>query len=221
MIDRGTLSVIDNQMDQTTGTIRMKAQFPNPDLQLWPGQFVNIRLLVETLKQVVVVPTAAVQRGPNGAFVFVVGADNTAAVRPVAVAQQDDSRAVVSTGVKADEQVVTTGFTRLAAGTQRRRAVERGGARSRTRRRPIKPQATPPEGTPQKRARWRKSAKAKRRKALARARRTRKNERFGALHPAADRDIAARRRGAARRHPRLLCGCRSRRCRRSISRRSR
>jgi len=118
VLDRGQLKVIDNQMDQTTGTIRMKAEFPNPALQLWPGQFVNIRVLVDTLKQVVVVPTAAVQRGPNGAFVFVVGADSTVAVRPVTVTQQDDTKAVIATGVQADEQVVTTGFTRLAAGTR-------------------------------------------------------------------------------------------------------
>src|SRR5262249_58184469 len=89
-VDRGTLQVIDNQMDQTTGTIRMKAEFPNPDLSLWPGQFVNIRLLVDTLKQVVVVPVAAVQRGPNGTFVYVVDAESKAAVRPVTVAPQDD-----------------------------------------------------------------------------------------------------------------------------------
>jgi len=117
-IDRGTLRVIDNQMDQTTGTIRMKAEFPNPNLDLWPGQFVNIRVLVDTLKQVVVVPVAAVQRGPNGAFVYVVGADDKAMVRPITIAQQDDTAAVVSAGVKADERVVTTGFTRLSNGTQ-------------------------------------------------------------------------------------------------------
>jgi len=117
-IDQGTLQVIDNQMDQTTGTIRMKAEFPNTNLQLWPGQFINIRLLVDTLKQVVVVPTAAVQRGPQGAFVYVVEADNKAAVRTITVAQQDDTRAVISDGVKAQEQVVTTGFTRLSNGTR-------------------------------------------------------------------------------------------------------
>jgi multidrug efflux system membrane fusion protein len=116
-VDRGTLQVIDNQMDQTTGTIRMKAEFPNANLQLWPGQFINVRVLVDTLKQVVVVPTAAVQRGPQGTFVFVVGADGKVAVRPVTVAQQDDTKAVISDGVKAQEQVVTTGFTRLSNGT--------------------------------------------------------------------------------------------------------
>jgi membrane fusion protein, multidrug efflux system len=117
-IDQGTLQVIDNQMDQTTGTIRMKAEFPNANLQLWPGQFINIRVLVDTLKQVVVVPTAAVQRGPQGAFVYVVEAESKVAVRPITVAQQDDTRAVISDGVKTQEQVVTTGFTRLSNGTR-------------------------------------------------------------------------------------------------------
>jgi len=123
-VDRGTLRVIDNQMDQTTGTIRMKAEFPNANLQLWPGQFINIRLLVDTLKQVVVVPTAAVQRGPQGTFVYVVGDDSKVAVRTVTVARQDDTKAVISDGVKTQEQVVTTGFTRLSNGT--RVAVQQG-----------------------------------------------------------------------------------------------
>jgi membrane fusion protein, multidrug efflux system len=118
VIDRGKLQVIDNQMDQTTGTIRMKSEFPNAELQLWPGQFTNVRLLVETLKQVVTVPTGAIQRGPSGTFVYVVGADSTVAVRTVTVAQQDDTRAVIANGVQADERVVTTGFTRLSAGTR-------------------------------------------------------------------------------------------------------
>ena len=116
-IDRGKLQVIDNQMDQTTGTIRMKAEFPNANLQLWPGQFINVRLLVDTLRQVVTIPTAAVQRGPQGTFVYVIE-DSKVAVRPVTVAQQDDTRAVISDGLKAQEQVVTTGFTRLSNGTR-------------------------------------------------------------------------------------------------------
>ena len=90
VVDRGTLQVVDNQVDQTTGTVKLKAEFPNADLQLWPGQFVNVRLLVETLRQVVVVPTAAVQRGPNGPFVYVVDEGEAVAVRPVTVSQQDD-----------------------------------------------------------------------------------------------------------------------------------
>jgi multidrug efflux system membrane fusion protein len=118
VLDRGSLQVIDNQMDQTTGTIRMKAEFPNAQLQLWPGQFVNVRVLVETLKQVVVVPVSAVQRGPNGTFVYAVDAESKVAVRAVKVGQQDDTSAVIPDGLKPDERVVTTGFTRLSNGTR-------------------------------------------------------------------------------------------------------
>jgi multidrug efflux system membrane fusion protein len=118
VVDRGTLKVIDNQIDQTTGTVKVRAEFPNPGLQLWPGQFINVRLLVETLKQVVTVPTAAVQRGPNGTFVYVVKDDGTVAVRNVTVTQQDDVRAVVTDGVKQGETVVTSGFVRLTDGAK-------------------------------------------------------------------------------------------------------
>src|SRR5712692_3278132 len=118
VLDRGTLQVVNNQVDQTTGTVQLKAEFPNADLQLWPGQFVNVRLLIDTLRQVVVVPTAAVQRGPNGAFVYEVKNDNTVTVRRVTLTQQDDVRAVVATGLRAGERVVTTGFARLTEGTQ-------------------------------------------------------------------------------------------------------
>jgi membrane fusion protein, multidrug efflux system len=118
IIDKGVLQVVDNQVDQTTGTVRMKAEFPNGDLQQWPGQFVNIRLLADTLKGSVVVPTAAVQRGPQGSFVYVVAAEDSVAVRPVTIAQQDDTRAVIATGLSAAEQVVTTGFARLKDGAK-------------------------------------------------------------------------------------------------------
>jgi len=117
-LDKGKVTVIDNQVDQTTGTVKLRAEFPNKDLQLWPGQFVNVRVLIDTLRQAVVVPTAAIQRGPNGAFVYVLKQDNTVTVRPVTLTQQDDSRAVVATGLQAGEQVVTTGFARLTEGTQ-------------------------------------------------------------------------------------------------------
>ena len=78
VIERGKLTVIDNQVDSTTGTVKLKAEFPNADLPLWPGQFVNVRLLIDTLQNVVTIPTGAVQRGPNGTFVYVLNADNTA-----------------------------------------------------------------------------------------------------------------------------------------------
>lgn len=113
----GQLRVVDNIVDQTTGTVKLKAEFPNADLQLWPGQFVNVRLLIDTLKQAIVVPTAAVQRGPNGTFVYVVNKD-TVAVRQVKVTQQNDRSAVIASGLLADERVVTTGFAQLADGSE-------------------------------------------------------------------------------------------------------
>jgi multidrug efflux system membrane fusion protein len=118
VIDRGTLRVVDNQVDQTTGTVKLKAEFPNANLQLWPGQFVNIRLLVDTLKQVVVIPTGAVQRGPNGTFVYVVKDDDTVSVRPITVQKQDETQTVISKGLETPERVVTTGFVRLTDGTK-------------------------------------------------------------------------------------------------------
>ncbi len=117
-LDRGTLQVVDNQVDQTTGTVRMKADFPNADMQLWPGQFVNVRVLIDTLSQVVVIPTQAVQRGPNGAFSYVVQADNTVALRPITLKQQNDKLAVIDTGIQPGDRVVTTGFARLKDGSQ-------------------------------------------------------------------------------------------------------
>jgi multidrug efflux system membrane fusion protein len=116
IIDRGTLQVVDNQVDQTTGTVRLKADFPNATLQQWPGQFVNVRLLIDTLKDAVVVPTAAIQRGPDRAFVYVVGDGDTSLMRPVRVAQQDDTQAVIASGVNAGDRVITTGFARLTDG---------------------------------------------------------------------------------------------------------
>jgi multidrug efflux system membrane fusion protein len=118
VVDRGLLQVIDNQVDQTTGTVKLKAEFPNADLQLWPGQFVNVKLLVDTLRQVIVVPSAAVQRGPNGTFVYVANNDDTVAIHPVDVAEQDDTQAVVASGVAEGERVVTTGFAQLTDGTK-------------------------------------------------------------------------------------------------------
>ena len=196
------LTVVDNQVDQTTGTVKLKAEFPNTDLQLWPGQFVNVRLLIDTLKQVVVIPTGAVQRGPNGTFVYVVKDDNTAAMRPIVVQKQDETQTVVKSGVEPHERVVTTGFVRLTDGSK----VSIGDA-------PVAPAATPPRG----RATDSQRAAA----AAARRGRTRSNERLVALHSPADRHFSARRRGDAGRHSSAIGGCRFRRCRRSISRPSR
>jgi multidrug efflux system membrane fusion protein len=118
VLDRGKVVVIDNQVDPTTGTVKIKGEFPNTDLQLWPGQFVNIQLLIDTLRQVVVVPTAAVQRGPAGPFVYVVKDDSTVAMRSVTLTKQDDREAVIGSGLRASDRVVTTGFARLTDGTR-------------------------------------------------------------------------------------------------------
>jgi multidrug efflux system membrane fusion protein len=118
VVETGELKVVDNQVDPSTGTIKLKAEFPNRALQLWPGGFINVRLLIDTLKGAIVAPTAAVQRGPSGTFVYVVQPDSKVAVRPVTVTQQDEVQAVISKGLQADERVVTTGFARLTAGAQ-------------------------------------------------------------------------------------------------------
>jgi membrane fusion protein, multidrug efflux system len=118
LLDTGKLQVVDNQVDPQTGTIRIKADFPNEKLQLWPGQFVNVRLLVDTLKDVVVVPAASVQRGPNGTFVYVAGTDETVALRQIKVRQQDEKVAVIADGVNAGDKVVTSGFGRLEDGAK-------------------------------------------------------------------------------------------------------
>ena len=118
VIDRGTLTVVDNQVDASTGTVKLKAEFPNASLQLWPGQFANVRLLIDTLKQVVVIPTGAVQRGPTGTFVYVVKDDNSATIRPIVVQKQDETQTVIKSGVTPPDRVVTTGFARLTEGAK-------------------------------------------------------------------------------------------------------
>jgi membrane fusion protein, multidrug efflux system len=118
VIDSGTLRGIDNQVDPTTGTLKLKAEFPNANFQLWPGQFVNIRLKVETLAKAIVVPTSAVQRGPVGTFSYVIGADGIATAKPVVVTQQNETDAVIASGLSASDRVVTTGFANLSDGAK-------------------------------------------------------------------------------------------------------
>jgi multidrug efflux system membrane fusion protein len=118
VIDTGALSVVDNQVDTTTGTVKLKANFPNDKLALWPGAFVNARLLVETMKGVVVIPTAAVQRGPNGTYAYVLQPDRTVSMKTITVGQQDDVQAVITDGIAASDTVVTTGFARLKDGAK-------------------------------------------------------------------------------------------------------
>lgn len=118
VIDTGTLAVVDNQVDITTGTVKLKANFANDKLALWPGAFVNARLLIETMKGVVVVPTAAVQRGPNGTFAYLLQPDQTVLMKTITVGQQDDVQAVITDGIAAGDTVVTTGFARLQTGAK-------------------------------------------------------------------------------------------------------
>ncbi|MFC2249016.1 efflux RND transporter periplasmic adaptor subunit [Labrys portucalensis] len=118
LIDTGKLEVVNNEVDASTGTIQLKAIFPNEALGLWPGAFVNAKLKVRTLAGVVVAPTAAIQRGPNGTFVYVLGDDGTAKMRPVTVSQQGDQQVVVDSGLKNGEKIITTGFARLSDGAK-------------------------------------------------------------------------------------------------------
>jgi multidrug efflux system membrane fusion protein len=118
VVDTGTLKGIDNQVDPTTGTLKLKAEFPNEHFQLWPGQFVNVRLKVETLAKAVVVPTSAVQRGPAGTFSYVIGDDNTVSAKPVVVTQQNETQAVIASGLSVSDRVVTTGFANLSDGAR-------------------------------------------------------------------------------------------------------
>ncbi|WP_456685512.1 efflux RND transporter periplasmic adaptor subunit [Bradyrhizobium sp. P5_C11_2] len=118
VIDTGKLTGIDNQVDQTTGTLKLKAEFPNANYQLWPGQFVNVRLKVETLMQALVVPTSAVQRGPIGTFSYVIGEDNVVSAKPVTVTQQNEHDAVIASGLAPNDRVVTTGFANLSDGAK-------------------------------------------------------------------------------------------------------
>ena len=118
VLSRGTLQTIDNQIDVSTGTIKLKATFANDDLKLWPGQFISTRVAVDTLVDAHVVPTPAVRRGPSGTFVYLVGPDSTVEVRPVKVVLQDETRAVIGEGVEAGQRVVTVGFAQLANGKQ-------------------------------------------------------------------------------------------------------
>lgn len=113
ILSTGTLSVIDNQIDTTTATVRMKAVFANEDYQLWPGQFVNVRLLVNRIPDAVVIPSEAIQLGPDGSYVYVVGADNKAEMRPVTVGAAEGGMTMVKAGLKIGEVVVTDGQYRL------------------------------------------------------------------------------------------------------------
>jgi len=113
----GTLLTPNNTIDTTTGTIQLKATFPNANDRLWPGQFINARLLVETLHSAVTVPLAAIQHGPDGLFVYMVAPNNRVQTQAIEVGYQDAAAAVVSKGLQAGQTVVVAGQSRLSPGT--------------------------------------------------------------------------------------------------------
>jgi multidrug efflux system membrane fusion protein len=129
----GTLTFIDNQVDVATGTISLKAKFANDDDRLWPGQFVNVTLTLGVQADAIVVPSAAIQAGPNGPYVFLIRPDSTAELRLVQINRTLNDRTVVADGLVAGDRVVVDGQMRLGNGT---RVTVQGAT-------PPKPQPTP------------------------------------------------------------------------------
>jgi multidrug efflux system membrane fusion protein len=116
-LDQGELGLVNNEILQTTGSIQLKANFPNTSNRLWPGQLVNARLLVDTRHNGLTVPAAVVQQGPKGPYAYVVSPDSTVSIRPIKVAQISDGQALIDSGLKANEQVVVDGQYKLQPGT--------------------------------------------------------------------------------------------------------
>lgn len=114
----GELAVIDNRIDQNTGTVRLKGTFPNEELKLWPGQFVNVRLHLKTLDDATVIPSAALQQGASGRFVYVIQPDSTVKLTPVEVAKEDENQAVIVKGVEPGDSVAVSGFANIQDGAK-------------------------------------------------------------------------------------------------------
>ena len=115
-LSRGRLAIMDNSVSQATGTISLKARFDNKDNALWPGLSVTTRMLIDTVKQVIVVPQDAVQHGPSGLFAYVIGSNGKVGVRPIKVSQSGDANAVVSDGLNVGDKIVVAGQSRLFDG---------------------------------------------------------------------------------------------------------
>ena len=114
----GVLESLDNQIDTTTGTVKLKARFDNAEQMLFPNQFVNVRLRVETREAATIIPSAAVQFGTQGTFVYVVDGENKVSIRPVTIASRDAERSLVSEGVHQGERLVLEGTDRLRDGSE-------------------------------------------------------------------------------------------------------
>ncbi len=117
-LSAGKLLTIDNQIDPTTGTAKLKAVFDNPENMLWPNEFVNVHLLLETRKNAITAPAAAIQRGPQGMFAYVVDTDNTVKMQPVQISLTQGNTVVIASGLQAGERVVTDGQEKLQAGSK-------------------------------------------------------------------------------------------------------
>ena len=128
VLDEGTLSLVDNEIDQTTGTARLKATFGNAHNTLWPGQYVDARVLVRTERNVLTLPTAAVQLGPNGPFTYVVKPDSTVEVRQLQVGEESGGLTIVNSGLALNERVVTSNQYRLQAGVHVRASAAAAAA---------------------------------------------------------------------------------------------
>jgi multidrug efflux system membrane fusion protein len=116
-LDEGKLVLVNNEILQTTGTIQLKADFPNTAHMLWPGELINARLLLETRHDGLSIASSAVQQGPNGSYVYVIGPDRTVQMRPVTVAQISEGQALIDSGLKSNENVVLEGQYRLQPGS--------------------------------------------------------------------------------------------------------
>ena len=125
----GELVVADNHVDQQTGTVQMKARFANVTRQLWPGEFVNVRLTLENLQNVLTIPAAAVNQGPNGAYAFVVGAGQKVIQQPITVSLSQNGLAVITAGLKVGDVVVTDGQMSLKPGAKVSFGGHRGGGK--------------------------------------------------------------------------------------------
>jgi membrane fusion protein, multidrug efflux system len=116
-LDEGKLTLVNNEILQTTGTVQLKADFPNTARALWPGELINVRLLLETRHNALSTASSAVQQGPHGPYVYVIGPDRTVQMRSVSVAQISDGQALIDTGLNPDENVVLEGQYRLQPGS--------------------------------------------------------------------------------------------------------
>jgi multidrug efflux system membrane fusion protein len=133
-LDEGKLTLVDNEILQTTGSIRLKAEFSNQAHRLWPGELISMRLLLETRHDGLTVPASVVQQGPQGAYAYVIKPDSSVEIRPLKVAQVSDGQALIDSGLEAKEQVVVDGQYKLQAGTRVRilhgKAAEEAAAQS-------------------------------------------------------------------------------------------